>query len=63
MLEELVRNLMKALDTKDQGKINKEAIALAKYLYKPDSGVTYEEILEGCCYRKEEKDNGISKQK
>lgn len=63
MLEQLVNELMQTLDTKDQRKINMAAQKLAKFLWKPEMDISYEELLEGLCYQKEEKTYGISKQK
>lgn len=62
MLEKLVLELTNSLDTKDQELINEKAKALADYLWKEDLDISYEDLLEGLCYKKEEKINGISKQ-
>lgn len=54
---ELVTLLTEAINVGNQELINMYAYELATRLYVPNTGYTFEEILEGFGYRKVEKDS------
>ena len=53
--EELISLLTGAIGTGNQILINQYACELAKRLYVPDTGISFEELMEGFGYRKIEK--------
>ena len=62
ILESLIRNLATARETRNQEQINKAAQDLTDYLWKPEYDITYDDLLEGFGFIKEEKIYAISKQ-
>ena len=53
---EIIEHLTQAMKTQDQRLINMYAYELATRLFVPDTGHTFEELLEGFGYKKTEQD-------
>ena len=53
---EIIEHLTQAMKTQDQRLINMYAYELATRLYVPNTGHTFEELLDGFGYRNIEKD-------